>query len=192
VADTGLPWELPYPLPTDLVRDGADAIKDLAEATATGLTDASVIRQVVQTVKDDAFSTSTTGSFVAITGLEATITPTSDTSKVLVIVRTTFSSTASSAVVFRMMRGASPIGVSAVGTTNGYAYNNLGAVNTAVAAAVVVDNSTGVFLDSPNTDAATTYSVELNSSASTTFINRRPADTTFGMISTITLIEVAA
>jgi hypothetical protein len=39
VADTGLPWELPYPLPTDLVRDGADAIKDLAEATATGLDD---------------------------------------------------------------------------------------------------------------------------------------------------------
>jgi hypothetical protein len=37
VADTGLPWELPYPLPTDLVRDGADAIKDLAEATADGL-----------------------------------------------------------------------------------------------------------------------------------------------------------
>jgi hypothetical protein len=37
VADTGLPWELPYPLPTDLVRDGADAIKDLAEAVADGL-----------------------------------------------------------------------------------------------------------------------------------------------------------
>jgi hypothetical protein len=37
VADTGLPWELPYPLPTDLVRDGADDIKALAEATADGL-----------------------------------------------------------------------------------------------------------------------------------------------------------
>jgi hypothetical protein len=37
MADTGLPWELPYPLPTDLVRDGADDIKALAEATADGL-----------------------------------------------------------------------------------------------------------------------------------------------------------
>jgi len=41
VADTGLPWDLPYPLPPDLVRDGADAIKDLAEATATALTESS-------------------------------------------------------------------------------------------------------------------------------------------------------
>jgi hypothetical protein len=37
VSDTGAPWNLPYPLPTDLVRDGAQAIEDLAEATATGL-----------------------------------------------------------------------------------------------------------------------------------------------------------
>ena len=31
MADTGAPFELPYPTPSDLVRDGADAIKDLAE-----------------------------------------------------------------------------------------------------------------------------------------------------------------
>ena len=37
MADTGAPWNLPYPLPTDLVRDGAQAIQDLAEATADGL-----------------------------------------------------------------------------------------------------------------------------------------------------------
>jgi len=38
MATTGSPWNLPYPLPTDLVRDGADAIKDLAEGTASALT----------------------------------------------------------------------------------------------------------------------------------------------------------
>jgi hypothetical protein len=37
MADTGAPWNLPYPLPTDLVRDGADAIKDLAEAVSDSL-----------------------------------------------------------------------------------------------------------------------------------------------------------
>ena len=37
MSDTGAPWNLPYPLASDLVRDGADAIKDLAEATADGL-----------------------------------------------------------------------------------------------------------------------------------------------------------
>jgi hypothetical protein len=40
MATTGSPWNLPYPLPTDLVRDGADAIKDLAEDTAAALTTA--------------------------------------------------------------------------------------------------------------------------------------------------------
>jgi hypothetical protein len=38
MATTGAPWNLPYPLDTDLVIDGAQAIQDLAEATATGLT----------------------------------------------------------------------------------------------------------------------------------------------------------
>jgi hypothetical protein len=37
VADTGLPYELPFPLPTDLVKDGAGDIQALAEATAAAL-----------------------------------------------------------------------------------------------------------------------------------------------------------
>ena len=81
MADTGAPWNLPYPLPTDLVRDGADAIKDLAEATATGLSAAGNIKQTVQTIKTDQFSESLTSGSVGsdITGLTATITPESDT-----------------------------------------------------------------------------------------------------------------
>jgi hypothetical protein len=38
MADTGAPWNLPYPLDTDLVIDGASDIEALAEATADGLT----------------------------------------------------------------------------------------------------------------------------------------------------------
>jgi hypothetical protein len=37
MATTGAPWNLPYPVSTDLVRDGAVAIENLAEATATQL-----------------------------------------------------------------------------------------------------------------------------------------------------------
>jgi hypothetical protein len=37
MADTGAPFALPYPTPTDLVRDGADAIKALAEKVETYL-----------------------------------------------------------------------------------------------------------------------------------------------------------
>jgi len=35
MATTGSPWNLFYPLPTDLVRDGADAIKGLADSAVT-------------------------------------------------------------------------------------------------------------------------------------------------------------
>jgi hypothetical protein len=38
--DTGAPWNLPYPSPTDLVRDAPQAFEDLAVATAAGLDDA--------------------------------------------------------------------------------------------------------------------------------------------------------
>jgi hypothetical protein len=38
MATTGAPWNLPYPLDTDLVIDGASGIEALAEATAAGLT----------------------------------------------------------------------------------------------------------------------------------------------------------
>lgn len=37
MADTGAPWNLPYPLDTDLVIDGATAIQDLADAVDVGL-----------------------------------------------------------------------------------------------------------------------------------------------------------
>jgi hypothetical protein len=49
VADTGAPFFLPYPLPTDLVRDGADDIKALAEALAQALEDIPVKEKRVET-----------------------------------------------------------------------------------------------------------------------------------------------
>lgn len=75
MADTGPPWDLPYPLPTDLVRDGADAIKDLAEATADGLSAAGGLVQVVY--QEFAGVPSTTNATFTDTGMTAQITPTS-------------------------------------------------------------------------------------------------------------------
>lgn len=37
MADTGAPWNLPYPLDTDLVIDGASVIQDLAEAVGSAI-----------------------------------------------------------------------------------------------------------------------------------------------------------
>ena len=70
MADTGLPWELPYPLSTDLVRDGATAIQALAEATADGLDAAGGLVAVKFAVKTDTQSSSLAAQgTAAISGL---------------------------------------------------------------------------------------------------------------------------
>ena len=70
MADTGPPWDLPYPLATDLVRDGAQAIQDLAEAVADGLNAAGGLVEVKTSVKTDTFTASVgSGAAAAITGL---------------------------------------------------------------------------------------------------------------------------
>ena len=74
MADTGAPWNLPYPLPTDLVRDGADAIKDLAEATADGLDAAGGLVAVKHVLKTNTFTASSVaaGGVIAVDDLEIT------------------------------------------------------------------------------------------------------------------------
>ena len=91
-SDTGAPWLLPYPEDTDLVRDGASDIEALAVATAAGLSaadNAGIGSNVVQAVMTDTF-TNTSSSPAAVTGLSVTITPTSATSKILVLAQVTF------------------------------------------------------------------------------------------------------
>ena len=94
MADTGPPWELPYPLPTDLVRDGADAIKDLAEATADALDDARRLVKVHHTQFDGIFSTSSS-TYQVITGFTNTFTPEDGSHRLLVMFDVTLSGVAS-------------------------------------------------------------------------------------------------
>ena len=73
MADTGAPWNLPYPLPTDLVRDGANAIEDLAEATADGLSAAGGLVAVKSAIFTGTETESVTaGNNFAVQDLEIT------------------------------------------------------------------------------------------------------------------------
>ena len=191
MADTGAPWNLPYPLPTDLVRDGADAIKDLAEATATGLSNIPVLAgigsNVVQTLKTDTFSM-TSSTFADVTGLTATITPSSDTSKVLVLVSLFGMSSGTHTFNGRVLRGATPIGIgdASGGTTRSTQYQryNLGDGD-------MSGPQFWAVLDSPGVDTATTYTVQVRTSSGTAWVNRTASDAVRAS-SSITLIEVAA
>ena len=185
MADTGAPWNLPYPLPTDLVRDGADAIKDLAEATADGLDAAGGLVAVKHVLKTDAFSSSTTATWLDVTGLTVDITPQSDTNTVYVLVNTNQSATASSGVQFRVLRDSTVLPVSTAGSPEGNSTSNVGILST-----VLVDNTAFVVSDVPGVTTQVTYKVQVRSSAGTVFINRRAASAEFGSTSSLTLLEV--
>jgi hypothetical protein len=71
--DTGAPWNLPYPSPTDLVRDAPQAFEDLAVATAAGLDAAGGLVAVKHALFTGTQTNSTaSGANFAVTNLSIT------------------------------------------------------------------------------------------------------------------------
>ena len=143
------------------------------------------VLQVVSTTKTDVFSTTST-SFVDVTGISVSITPTSATSKILVIVQMQASQGSSSDSIYRLLRGATVIAVS----TSGSSKNGFGQVSSSYANSMFTIGVT--FLDSPTTTSATTYKVQCVVDGGTTYVNRRGAAADYGGSSTITVMEIAA
>ena len=159
--------------------------------TATGF---GKVLQVVQTVKTDTFSTSST-SFVDITGLSASITPSSASNKILVMCHMglCMADTDGRSAAVALIRGSTNIGG---GTTAGSRVSGI----SRTASGVNADHGNGLsfqFLDSPATTSSTTYKVQTQSqSLNTVYVNRSATDTDIGSSfgtrtsSTLTLIEI--
>jgi hypothetical protein len=150
------------------------------------------VAQVVSTSKTDTFTSAST-SFTDITGLSVSITPTSATSKILVIAQVSGSmDTSVASVFFRMMRDSTAINVGDAASTRTRA--TFGFSNTIQAESVVGNAS---FLDSPATTSATTYKMQgMNTAAGTFYINRSKLDSDIPSISrtssSITVMEILA
>jgi hypothetical protein len=145
------------------------------------------VLQVVSTFKNDTFSSAST-TFVDITGLSVSITPTSTTSTILILVTSNFSAnTGNAPTAFNLVRNSTNIATPATAPT----YN--GTV-TPYIAGNISDQSVPwsvSFLDSPATTSATTYKVQGRGSAGTFYVNRR-ATADFNGTSSITVMEIAA
>jgi hypothetical protein len=151
------------------------------------------VLQVVQVTKTDAFST-TSNSFVDITGLSASITPTSATSKILVL--STVSAAGNNATCgyyLKLLRGSTDIFIGdAAGSRTRVTGANINSDNNFF-------NTNGfTFLDSPATTSSTTYKFQIATSFGTNTIgvNRSVNDTDNATIgrgpSSIVLMEIAA
>ena len=146
---------------------------------ALSWTGAGKILQVVQNVKSNIFST-TSSSFVDVPGLDASITPFSSSNKILCVVNIGVGSNNSGADnLVRVVRGSTKI------------VPNDTLVRTESTSICLNWNIS--LLDSPTTTSSTTYKVQiLSESTNTVKVNSRNSETAIDGISTITLMEVAA
>ena len=142
-------------------------------------------RQVVSTLKTDSFSTTST-TFVDVTGVSVTITPSSASSTVLVIVSgVNGSNGVDNFTPINLVRGSTAIAQS-TGNANFAATLNL------------INQSTGitlpfsiVFLDSPATTSAITYKIQMRSNNNPLAYIGRQATSDNRSVTTITAIEFA-
>lgn len=179
-----------YDTSTDLleVYNGSKykAFASMGTATTSGS-----ILQVVSATKTDTFTTTST-TFTDVTGLSVSITPSSTTSKILVMTNFQASVSGDIAVMFRFVRGATAISV-------GDAAGN----RTQASASLLQSNITEQlgtfsfhFLDSPSTTSATTYKVQTFVNAGTMYLGRTGSDSDLATrprtASTITVMEISA
>ena len=152
------------------------------------------VLQVVNITKTDVFTT-TSSSFVDVTGLSASITPTSASSKILVMVSFCFSANSGSGYPqTRMLRDSTAVYVGtdvgsrtpALNLTYGYSQDQ-----------GFITPASAQFLDSPATTSSTTYKIQTRNTAGNTVRIGATGDDTndqtrIRAASSIVLMEIAA
>jgi len=191
--DTGAPWNLPYVSSSELVADWPTDNQSQMEAIADALP-RGIGPNIVQTVETGTFSTSSS-SYVDV--LTASITPTTNTAKILVMAMVPVSYSDSNTVrsgKVSLFRGA--VNLSSPDTP-GSRTVAMGGINVYTIDSAVT-TVTPVFLDSPASSSSVTYSaaVTMGGSSGTMYVNRGVDDTDTASrlrtVTTLTLIEVAA
>ena len=139
------------------------------------------ILQVLNLIKTDQFTT-TSGTAVDITGLNLSITPSSTSSKILVIAWVVISTSGGGGDGYvRLMRDATPI-----------ANGNGGFFGQSAGQDYFAGHSKPItYLDSPATTSSVNYKIQAWG-ANTSYVNGRGLDGAFVTSSGITLMEIAA
>jgi len=142
------------------------------------------VLQVLNAIKTDSASTSS-NSYVDVSGLSVSITPSSASSKILVLVNLNIGHSANTQNShYRLVRDSTAI----ANGTDGYFGNTAGQDYWA-------PQGVGInYLDSPATTSATTYKIQfkLNTGSYTAYVNARGYDGTMITSSAITVMEIAA
>ena len=183
------------------IADGTIVNADINSSAAidgSKLTGAGKVLQVVSTTKTDVTSTTST-SFVDVTGLSVSITPSSTSSKILIIADVLMG--ASNIFSFaRLVRDSTAIAVSTVPGTNRVEAS--GGFATYAAGTTYTTKQVGInHLDTPSSTSALTYKIQFQNrktGGGTAYINStsRDLDDAVGYdirgVSSITVMEIGA
>ena len=148
--------------------------------------------QVVSATKTDTFTTTST-SFVDVTGLSVSITPTATNSKIFIVVDLVGGAVPTTVAMFGvLLRNSTQIALADAASSRTRASGFLQTTNNDSCAMMSIN-----FLDSPATTSATTYKMQIAANAvSTVAVNRSISDSNsaaFGRtVSTITVMEILA
>jgi hypothetical protein len=168
----------------------------LPAVTGTLVTTASpgTVLQVVSTTKTDTFTTTST-SFVDITGLSVSITPSSATSKILVFVSVNGSQQYTvNRTSLRLLRDSTTVDAGTAVGSRQAAFGGFSTSDSTIPSGTVSGN----YLDSPATTSSITYKMQVNVTAGsgTAYIYRtqsyRVEAGHIRMPSNITVMEIAA
>ena len=180
------------------ITDGTIVNADIASAAAIATTKlgAGAVLQVVTTTKTDTFSVSSASAYTDITGLSASITPSSASNKILVLYSVDAGTDSDVFIVIQLVRDSTAIqiGDSAGSRRRSSIGRYLGGTAMGSGMHTSMGNN---FLDSPNTTSSTTYKLQIGANGSTTLlVNRSSSDgdasSAFRATSTITLMEIKA
>ena len=165
---------------TDTLTNKSIAATQLTGTIAAAALPAGSVLQVVNMVKLTSFSTTST-SYVDITGLTASITPSSTNSKILVLV--TLARGGSNVGAINLLRGATNLLQPTTVQTYSSSSTNYNASDSVAPAPIIC-------LDSPASVSSVTYKCQIKTNIGTIYIGNRSGND-MEMVSTITLMEIA-
>ena len=135
---------------TAMISDDAVTAAKIADSVSLGK-----VLQVVSTTKTDVFTSSST-SFTDITGLSVNITPSSSSSKIMVICSMIIGGQDGSLYVYKLLRGSTDICVGDAASNRARAT----IFGQHSGSAYIGESTSMTFLDSPSTTSETTYKVQ--------------------------------
>jgi hypothetical protein len=138
----------------------------------------------VQSATTTTIFSSSSGSFVDITGLSVIITPTSVNSKILILANVSGGASGSNGQI-NLVRN----GTNICQGTSGSSSN--ATMEWAFPTSYAMNCPAISYLDSPATTSAVTYKLQLNAGGSTAYVNVRATDNALGTTSSITVMEIS-